>query len=382
MRVTPMLFLALMGLFPTVAYATIIKDEPAPEGVPRTGAIIVAVTTFNMPWELTNLTPFIVTNDAEARKLGESLKRKEGVHYIDVITGSEATTSGVRNAFDHAAAEGVARIIYAHRGPGLGDDSGEPCFMLADWDHESPERGCMSASEAATLVAATAPWQFVLVDASFDMTSALGPVLKASTYGPTADTWPGEMPVLSPSKSREYATCNVLWPVFRQILDETPVDAQLTMGQLVTEVTARAPVYAEGRCTESIHPRADGKWFANDVVIPSPLPPAPEVAVAAVPLETALPMPPQSKPSRTVGKDTWVLAGTTVACSAASLVARGKLHALEETMVDDEAKLANYNSQAELSEAAAQRPIYGWTMLSTGACAVGSAIGAGITFAF
>lgn len=387
MRVTPMLFLALMGLFPTVAYATIIKDEPAPEGVPRTGVVIVAPTTFNNSWELTNLTPIIVANDAEARKLAESLKRKAGVHYIDVITGSEASTSGLQSALNRAAGEGLARFIFAYRGFGIGEDAGESCLVLANWDHENPSSGCMPSTEAALLVSATAPWQLVLIDASIDGSASVGPVLKIGTYGPTADSWPGEMPVISPGKAREYASCNVLWPVIRQILDESPADAPLAMGELVTEVTARASRYTEGRCTEVIHPRADGRWYSNDVVIPIPTPPKsaepPAPEVLATHTESALPVPPKPpKATRTVGKDTWVLAGATVACGAASLVTRGKLHALESTMVDDEAKLANYNSQAELSEAAAQRPIYGWTMLGTGACAVGSAIGAGITFAF
>ena len=295
------------------ASAMVLKDVDAQPGVPRTGVVIVAVTSYIGDWETEKLGPTSMVDDAYAKRLAEQLMAKPGVHYVALLTGSEATASGMTTVLQKAADEKLDFLVFSYRGFGLGADAHASCFVTADWDHQNPFATCLLAKKVAPLVTAAAPRRLVLLDASTpspDITVAVKPTRSAPprTTGRCKATRTRRS--CRPEKTERYTVCNSFTPMFAAVVNQGRPEAALTFGDLTGGIAAIASTPPGGKlpqgvsaCTPPIVPSVDATWFSDVVLIPAvdvPKAPDPTVVMHTVPpLPTEPLKAPKAKPLST-----------------------------------------------------------------------------------
>ena len=377
------------------ASAMVLKDVDAQPGVPRTGVVIVAVTSYIGDWETEKLGPTSMVDDAYAKRLAEQLMAKPGVHYVALLTGSEATASGMTTALQKAADEKLDFLVFSYRGFGLGADAHASCFVTADWDHQNPFATCLLAKKVAPLVTAAAPRRLVLLDASSpspDITVAV----KADTFGPTADDWPVQgdpnTAIMSAGKTERYTVCNSFTPMFAAVVNQGRPEAALTFGDLTGGIAAIASTPPGGKlpqsvsaCTPPIVPSVDATWFSDVVLIPAvdvPKAPDPTVVMHTVPpLPTEPLKAPKAKPLSTPTVASLVTTGVCAAVGVGSL-AYGEGRLAEYNDADWAAEHYPSGDADRIAAGNAELPTYGYIAATGLTCAVGGAAASGLTWYF
>ncbi len=360
-----------------VAQAAVLKDVNAQDGVPRTGVIVVAVSAYVNPWEAEHLTQNVVILDAYAKRLAEAYAKKDGVHYVEVLTGTDALASGITGALVRVREEKLDMLTFTYRGFGLGADGrNTSCFMAADWDHKNPETSCLNAKVVSDLVDQAATHSVVILDASL-RSEAVEKEIAYKTWGPTADDWPNpKTPVVSADKAKQYTACGELWPILGEVLGSGMPEGGLTIGDVTTGIAARAAEHAVERCAgNALHVRSDGSFFASDVYIPN----VRKAVVVSMPIE---PLSPPKKVVRRLTTPTIASLAATGAC----LVAGGVSTAVGES------RLAEYNSvdwaeenypnddDARIAAGQAEIPTYGYIATGSFVCAGIGAAATGLTW--
>lgn len=362
------------------AEAAVLKDIDAQADTPRTGVVIVGVNTYINSWEATNLTPNVVVNDAYANRLGEAYAKKDGVHYVEVLTGTDASSTGITRALTRVREEKLDMLTFAYRGYGLGADGRDTsCFMASDWDHRKPEAMCLNARAVSELVDAAAVRALVMLDAS-SRSEAVEAEIGYKTWGPTADDWPNpKTPVISADKAKQYTACGELWPMIVEMLGVGTPGSGLLFGALTTGIAERESTHSIEQCGgNALHVRADGTFFATDVYIPNVAPPV----VAMLP--EAAPLVPAKKPAKKLTTPTIASLAGTGAC----LVLGGV------STVVGENRLAQYNNAAwaaenyphddagRITDGEAEIPVYGALAVTGFTCAGIGAAASGLTWYF
>lgn len=356
--------IAVLGFFttPSQGFAAVLKDVDAPTGTPRTGVLIVAPSVFIVTTAATEFGPLVVTADAEAQRMADAFRAQPGVHYVEVLSGTTATMSGVTTAITRLTEEHLEYVIFSYRGLGLNADAPPPCFVLADWDPGSPDGSCLSAVTVAELLAKAAPHRLALLDAT-RATPSLLRTMGYEAWGPSADDWPNAMPAVSVGKSREAVDCPVFSPMITKVIGAVEPHEGLTMGMLTTRLTAEATEVSRERCgSMTLHVTFGGQYSPLDAVIPP-------VALAA--MATTTPLPAKPHPSAT-----WKRDGKASTATVATAIASGVLAAgAGGVTAYGYTQLANYNdrdwvnaegytSAARQTAADAELPVYGWTALT------------------
>ncbi len=381
------LTIALAAFFAPSAHAMVLKDVEAQPGVPRTGVIIVAVSSYIGTWESTELGTFVVVDDAYAKRLADPFLAKPGVHYVALLTGSEATASGILTALKNAADEHLDFLVFSYRGFGLGADVRESCFAAADWDHDDPFQSCLSVNEVAPLVTAAAKRRLVLLDASTP-SKAITDEVDADTFGPTADDWPvqndPDTTIVSSGRTQKYTACNTFSPMIAAIVKAIPPEAAVTYGDLTAGLSAIASSPPDKLpqgitpCTTPLQPSFDGTWFSDVVLVPA-------VEVATTPeVVTVAPHPLPRKATKKIGPPTIASLITTGVCTAVGVGSWAYgAHRLEE--YNDPAWAEEHfpgNDGARIAAGQEEIPTYGYLALGGLSCAGVGAAASGLTWYF
>lgn len=376
------------------ASAMVLKDVDAQPGVPRTGVIIVAVSSYIGDWETTELGTFVLIDDAYAKRLVETFMTKPGVHYVVLLTGSEATASGMTTALTKAADEKLDFLVFSYRGFGLGADTHESCFAAADWDHGNPWKTCLPAKKVAPLVTAAAKRRLVLLDASTP-SAAITKAVGADTFGSTADDWPvqddQDTTVVSSGRTQKYTACNAFSPMIAAIVKTVAPETALTYGDLTSGLSAIASSPPDKLppgimpCTTPIQPSYDGTWFSDVVLIPAvdmPKPPDTTIVVHTTdPLPTELPKAPKVKRLSTPTVASLVTTGVCAAVGIGSL-AYGESRLAEYNDADWAAEHYPGGDADRIAAGNAELPTYGYIAATGLTCAVGGAAASGLTWYF
>lgn len=370
----------------STAHAVVLKDIEAEPGVQKTGVLIVGVSAYQGAWEAAQLGPFVMINDAYAKRLADPFIAKPGVHYVELLTGSEATSDGIVYALTALAEKKLDVLVFSYQGFGLGADTHESCFAAADWDHNDPFVTCLRATKVAPLITNAAKRRLVLLDASapsHDITTAI----ESDTFGPTADDWPvkgdRDTAVVSSGRSQKYIECKAFGPTIAAVVKAIPPSAPITFGDVTTGIATIASLPPDKQppgvatCATPLQLSVDSAWFSDVVIIPGVTPPIP----------TPLPVDPPAQLKRKPKP----LRGPTVA----SLVTTGVCAAVGVgSYVAGENRLAEYNdpdwAQAHYpgddkgrTEAAnAELPIYGSVAIAGFSCAGIGAAASGLTWYF
>ncbi len=375
------------------ASAMVLKDVDAQPGVPRTGVVIVAVSSYIGDWEIDKLTSAV--DDAYAKRLAEVFVGKPGVHYVALLTGSEATASGMTTALQKAADEKLGFLVFSYRGFGLGADTHESCFVAADWDHTDPFKTCLRATKVAPLVTAAAPRRLVLLDASAP-SPAITSAVQADTFGPTADDWPvkddPDTAVMSAGRMEKNTLCNTLTPMIAAVVSEGPPETALTFGDLtggIAKIASTPPGSPLPRgvsaCSPPIIPSVDATWFSDVVLVPAvdvPKLPDPTLVMHTItPLPTTPPKAPKAKP---LGTPTVASLVTTGVCAVVGVgsYAYGESRLAEYNDADWAAEHYPGGDADRIAAGEAELPTYGYIAGAGLTCAVGGAAASGLTWWF
>lgn len=374
------------------AFAMVLKDVDAQPGVPRTGVLIVGVSAYIDSWETTEVGSLVITNDAYAKRLADAFAKKPGVHYVELLTGSEATSSGITASLQRVVDEHLAFLVFSYRGLGLGADTRESCFAAADWSHTKPLKSCLPASTVNELIVLAAPRQLVLLDASTPAPTVTA-AIKADMFGPTADDWPssGDTAVASSGKKERHAACNSFSAMLVAVLSSGAPEDALTFGTFTSQIDGIAKSTADKlpsgvqSCGETpLQPSIDATWFADVVIVPGIEVPKPVETVVNV---TPLPTDPLTAPTKATKK-----IGTP---TVASLITTGVCAAVGGTSwAYGEHRLNQYNDPTWAAEnfpggdadrfaaGEAEIPTYGYLAIGGFSCAGIGAAASGLTWYF
>lgn len=384
----PAVILTFLASVPS-AFAMVLKDVDAEPGVSRTGVLIVGESTFINSWESTELGPSVVTGDAYAKRLAESFVRKTGVHYVEVLTGSEATQDGTLSALKRMQGEQLETFVFSYRGFGLGADTHESCITAADWDHTKPFTTCISADTINELGLLIAKRQLIILDASIPAPASVTAAIKADMFGPTADDWPvtGDTAVISSGKTQRYVECGSFASMLTTIVGNSAPEDALTFGTMTSQldVIAKSPkdTLPAGveQCTTPIQPTVEATWFSDVVVIPGTMVAAPEPQTVPLPTD---PLTAPTKATKKIGTPT-----------VASLIATGVCAAVGgASWAYGEHRLNQYNDPTWAAEnfpgddvgriaaGEAEIPTYGYLAVGGFSCAGIGAAASGLTWYF